>query len=144
MADEQENPTPAALPPLTYETAPEDIVVPVNEVEGDVADESVGEILNDEVTPMIEVHAPHESVHTWKDVLIHIGIITVGLLLAIGLEQGVEYFHHRHQVSETREALKAEREVNIHYYASETEEIQRMIPLLRMNLAVYQYLRKHP
>ena len=31
---------------------------------------------------MIEVHPPHESVHTIKDVLIHIAIIVVGLLIA--------------------------------------------------------------
>jgi hypothetical protein len=97
-----------------------------------------------EVTPMIEPHAPHESVHSWTDVFIHIGIVTVGLLIAITLEQTVEFFHHRHQVAETREALKNEREVNIRYFKGETEELQRMIPLLRTNLVVYQYLRKHP
>jgi hypothetical protein len=129
------------------ERAPDEIAfgaeensVPVDEV----AEEKSEEVSTNEEETMIEVHAPHESVHSWKDILIHIGIITVGLLLAIGLEQTVEFFHHRHQVAETREALKNEREVNIHYYASETEEIHRMIPLLRMNLAVYQYLRKHP
>jgi hypothetical protein len=71
-------------------------------------------------------------------------VVTVGLLIAIGLEQTVEYFHHRHQVAETREALKNEREINIRYFGIETEEIHRIIPLLRTNLAVYQYLRKHP
>ena len=91
------------------ERAPDEIAtgaeknsVPVDEV----AEEKSEEVSTNEEEPMIEVHAPHESVHTWKDILIHIGIITVGLLLAIGLEQTVEFFHHRHQVAETREALK--------------------------------------
>ncbi|GAC1676716.1 MAG: hypothetical protein NVS9B2_27370 [Steroidobacteraceae bacterium] len=44
--------------------------------------------------PMLEVHAPHETVHTWKDFFIHIATISVGLLIAIGLEQIVEHFHH--------------------------------------------------
>jgi hypothetical protein len=48
-------------------------------------------------TPMLEVHAPHQSVHTWKDFLVHIAAIALGLLMAIGLEQAVEYVHHRHQ-----------------------------------------------
>jgi hypothetical protein len=39
-----------------------------------------------EAQPMQEIHSPHEGVHTWKDAFIHIGIICVGLLLAIGLE----------------------------------------------------------
>ncbi|MEI6466236.1 MAG: hypothetical protein WCQ89_16035 [Verrucomicrobiota bacterium] len=44
-----------------------------------------------------EVHPPGGSVHTWKDFLVHIVTITVGLLIAVGIEQTVEYFHHRHQ-----------------------------------------------
>jgi hypothetical protein len=44
-----------------------------------------------EHAPMLDVHAPHETIHTWKDFAIHIAAIAVGLLLAIGLEQTVEY-----------------------------------------------------
>ena len=46
---------------------------------------------------MIDVHVPEKSEHTWTDFFIHIGTIAVGLLLAIGLEQGVEWLHHRHE-----------------------------------------------
>jgi hypothetical protein len=51
--------------------------------------------------PMLDVHAPHATVHTWKDFFIHIAIITIGLLIAIALEQCVESVHHvyqRHQL----------------------------------------------
>ncbi len=58
---------------------------------------------------MLEVHAPHETIHTWKDFLIHIAAIAVGLLLAIGLEQAVEHIHSRRLLDETREALRRER-----------------------------------
>jgi hypothetical protein len=51
--------------------------------------------------PMLDVHAPHETIHTWKDFLIHLTTIVIGLLIAVGLEQTVEYFHHRHQVAES-------------------------------------------
>jgi hypothetical protein len=47
---------------------------------------------------MLDVHPPHEAAHTWRDFLIHIATIVVGLLIAIGLEQTVEFFHHRHQL----------------------------------------------
>ena len=40
------------------------------------------ETVKEEVTPVIEVHEPHEGVHSWKDALIHIAIIVVGLLIA--------------------------------------------------------------
>jgi hypothetical protein len=47
--------------------------------------------------PKLDVHAPHQLVHTWKDFFIHISTICVGLLIAVGLEQSVEAIHHRHQ-----------------------------------------------
>jgi hypothetical protein len=45
---------------------------------------------------MLDVHAPHDSIHTWKSFFIHIATIVVGLFIAVGLEQTVEFFHHRH------------------------------------------------
>jgi hypothetical protein len=51
--------------------------------------------------PMLDVHTAHASVHTWKDFFIHIAIITIGLLIAIALEQCVEDLNHvrqRHQL----------------------------------------------
>ena len=71
----------------------------------------------------MDVHAPHESVHTWKSFFIHIAIITIGLLIAICLEKTVEYFHHRHQaregvagllreVNENRETLQKDTTIN--------------------------------
>ncbi len=65
---------------------------------------------------MLDVHPPHSPTHTWKDFFIHVGTICVGLLIAVGLEQTVEYFHHRHQIAETREALAHEWEVNQKQY----------------------------
>lgn len=53
---------------------------------------------------MLDVHPPHEAAHSWKDFLIHISTIVIGLLIAVGLEQTVEWIHHRHQVAETRGA----------------------------------------
>jgi hypothetical protein len=61
---------------------------------------------------MLEPHSPHQAVHTWKDAFIHIGIIAVGLLLAIGLEQTVEFLHHRHEAHHAREMLAEEIKLN--------------------------------
>jgi len=61
---------------------------------------------------MREVHAPHEGVHSWKDIFIHIGIIVVGLMIAVGLDQMVVYLHERHQLKEAREELTAEHAEN--------------------------------
>lgn len=60
---------------------------------------------------MIDIHVP-QATHTWKDFWIHLGTITIGLLLAISLEQGVEWMHHLHQRHELEASLRAEGDVN--------------------------------
>jgi len=60
----------------------------------------------------MEVHPPHHPLHSWKDFFIHIATITVGLLIAVGLEQSVEALHHRHQRHQLQEDLRAEAERN--------------------------------
>jgi hypothetical protein len=57
-------------------------------------------------SPMLEVHAPHESIRTWKSFLIHIATIVIGLFIAVGLEQTVEFFHHRHIRDQLEEQMR--------------------------------------
>jgi hypothetical protein len=61
---------------------------------------------------MLDVHPPHAPAHTWRDFLLHIATICVGLLIAIGLEQSVEYLHHRHQRHQLDEDLLTEARSN--------------------------------
>src|SRR5580704_12752226 len=75
--------------------------------------------------PMLDVHAPHQTVRTWKDFLIHIAAISIGLLIAVGLEQTVELFHHRHQVAEIRRSLADERRINEVIFTSACNEFRR-------------------
>ncbi len=75
---------------------------------------------------MLDVHPPHETVHTWRDFFIHVATICVGLLIAIGLEQTVEYFHHRHQAHHARELLAEEMKEN-------QQALKRYIYVIRMH-----------
>jgi hypothetical protein len=91
---------------------------------------------------MLDVHAPHESAHTWTDFFIHIATIVVGLLIAIGLEQTVELIHHRHQLAEARQQLAAERglnrevlEKNLRSVASMQAQLDRDVSILNQHLA---------
>src|ERR1700722_11264259 len=61
---------------------------------------------------MLDVHPTHHAATTWRDFFIHIATIVLGLLIAIGLEQTVEYIHHRHQRSQLEEDLRHEAQVN--------------------------------
>lgn len=58
--------------------------------------------------PMLDVHAPHEVLHTWKGFFIHIATIVVGLFIAVALEQSVEAVNRHHEVEALREALRQE------------------------------------
>jgi hypothetical protein len=93
---------------------------------------------------VLDVHPPHEAAHTWKDFFIHIATIVCGLLIAVGLEQTVEYFHHRHQLAEARESLDRELEVNKNRIAGATAEFRRFTPILQTDLAILRFLEKHP
>ena len=57
---------------------------------------------------MLDVHPAHHAATTWHEFLVHIATIVLGLLIAVGLEQTVEYVHHRIQARETRENLQQE------------------------------------
>jgi hypothetical protein len=61
-------------------------------------------------TPMLDVHPPHEPIHSWKAYLLHMSTIVLGLLIAIGLEQSVEAIHRSHERQELRESLQRESE----------------------------------
>lgn len=57
---------------------------------------------------MLDVHPPHETIHGWRDFLLHLLTITVGLLIALSLEGCVEWQHHRHLVHQAEVTLDAE------------------------------------
>lgn len=77
---------------------------------------------------MIDVHSPHERISGFRDFLLHLLTITIGLLIALGLEACVELWHHRNlrneadaklrqeitdnqkELAETRSAISKERE----------------------------------
>jgi len=57
---------------------------------------------------MLDVHPPEHTPHSWRDFFIHIATICVGLLIAVGIEQTVEYIHHRREVAEARKRIRTE------------------------------------
>lgn len=76
---------------------------------------------------MLDVHAPHEPIHTWRNFLSHIAAIVVGWLIAVGLEQTVEFFHHRHQREHLELALRRDGEANRGYLRDDIATIQGIL-----------------
>jgi hypothetical protein len=50
----------------------------------------------------MEIHAPHGSVGSVREFLVHLAIITIGVLIALSLEGCTEWVHHRSLVREAR------------------------------------------
>jgi hypothetical protein len=57
---------------------------------------------------MLDIHPAHHAANSWKEFLVHIATIVLGLLIAVGLEQTIEYIHHRHLASEARASIQRE------------------------------------
>ena len=60
----------------------------------------------------MEVHPPHHPILSVKEFMVHLLAITIGLLIALGLEGSVEWLHHRHLASDARENIVQEVRAN--------------------------------
>ena len=61
---------------------------------------------------ILDVHAPSEPIHGVKDFLLHLLTITVGLLIAVGIEGCVELHREHKLVKEARSTLREEIQAN--------------------------------
>jgi hypothetical protein len=57
---------------------------------------------------MLDVHAPNTSISGWREFLLHLITITIGLLIALSLEGWVDWLHHRHLLHDAEANLKTE------------------------------------
>lgn len=62
----------------------------------------------------MEVHPPDHPIFTWKQFLIHMATVCLGLLIALGLEQGVEALHRHHERHQLEADLRTEGIRNLH------------------------------
>src|ERR1700733_2728206 len=92
----------------------------------------------------MDVHAPHEPVHTWKDFAIHLAIVTIGLFIALMLEAGVEYWHHRHIVAEARENIRRELESNHESATKDIEYLTKNLKNVAVNIRTLREMKAKP
>ena len=60
----------------------------------------------------MDIHKPHAA-KSWREFLIEIGTIVIGILIALGLEQAIENYHANQKTEEARQAIAAELRFNI-------------------------------
>ena len=74
----------------------------------------------------MHVHAPKPP-KNWRELLVEIGVIVVGIVIAIGLEQTVEFFHHQHQREALTQALRRDGRVNQGYLKEDVAKAQAIL-----------------
>jgi len=92
---------------------------------------------------VLDVHAPHDSMHGWRDFLLHLITITIGLLIALSLEGIVEWQHHRHLVHDAEVSLHAEIKNNEAVMASTISDLEKEQASLKNDIAVLNYIIKN-
>lgn len=92
----------------------------------------------------MDIHAPMEPIHSWRDIALHLGIITIGLLIALSLEGLVEHIHHRHLVAEARANIHQELEDNLQAAQKDLGLVQTNIETMQANIEAIHQLEKHP
>ncbi len=89
----------------------------------------------------MEFHTPDHPVTTWRQFFIHIGIVTVGILIALSLESLVEWQHHRALVKEARENIRREIDENRAQLKQNNADVQANMTRMTRNLQLLATLR---
>jgi hypothetical protein len=88
------------------------------------------------------VHAPHGGIGSWRDFAVHIAVVTIGLLLAVGLEQIVETVHNYHVRTQLEERIRETIENNNKINKTTLQRIS-IARIYFINLQKYIASRRH-
>ncbi len=92
----------------------------------------------------MDVHAPHEPIHSWKDFLLHLFTITIGLLIAVGIEGCVELHHEHKLVKEARATLREEIEHNSKSLADDLKNLADEKAEIGKDIDYLTKIQEHP
>jgi hypothetical protein len=91
----------------------------------------------------MEIHAPHGPVNSLRELLTHILIVTIGILIALGLEGIRETWHDHTLVSEAREGFHTELLENRDKLVKEIQNVQDTRSALDAVLSDLPSLKQH-
>ena len=87
---------------------------------------------------MIDVHAPEHRIGGKRDFFLHLFTITIGLLIALGLENAAEAWHHHHQRLEAEATIQRELLHNKQHLIETNIVLQREVENMTKALAYLQ------
>jgi len=85
---------------------------------------------------MIDIHPPQHAPMTGREFFTHLFIVILGILIAIGLEQAVEYIHHRHEREALIENFHHECSDNLQVFDHDLDLARQQIAWDRASLAI--------
>jgi hypothetical protein len=91
----------------------------------------------------MEIHPPTRAIHSVKDYFLHLSMITVGILIALGLEQAVEVWHHHELGVQARENILREVRDNKRELDNARASVKQNMQALQHTLEMVRQLLAH-
>lgn len=92
----------------------------------------------------MEIHTPDKPISSLREFAVHIGIVTIGILIALGLEGLREMLHERHQLHETKALIRQEAEENRRQMEHEAKVVAADLEKIDVILKNYDSLAHAP
>lgn len=92
----------------------------------------------------MDVHAPHEPIHGVKDFLLHLLTITVGLLIAVGIEGCVELHREHKLANEARMTMHEEIEHNSSQLKEAVGDLDKQRASIQKNIEMLTRIQESP
>jgi hypothetical protein len=92
----------------------------------------------------LDVHAPHHPIAGWKDFLIHLLTISVGLLIAVGIEGCVELHREHKLVQEARATMREEIQYNSVRMKDAVVTLKKQRDMIETNIDTLTRVRDNP
>jgi hypothetical protein len=93
---------------------------------------------------MIDVHSPHTTIGNMSEFFLHLFTITIGLLIAVGIEAAVEVHQHHELAAQARQTMTAEIRHNASSVASALADIEKEQKKFAQDLAILQKVQLNP
>jgi hypothetical protein len=93
---------------------------------------------------VLDVHAPHHPIGGWKDFFVHLVTITVGLLIAVGIEGCVERHREHTLVQEARETMREEIQHNSDEMTGTLVSVKKQRATMEKNIETLTRIQENP
>jgi hypothetical protein len=93
---------------------------------------------------MLDVHPPPKAIHGTGEFVLHLLTITVGLLIAVGIEGAVTRHEHRRLAQEAAETMTAEVRRNFDSTKHALQTIEAQQAAMNANLAMLAKVQQNP